>query len=206
MKVNFLTVPNPGTDPVGFEIAMNANLATLAAAMELVVWRDRRETMLAPLDFARPQNTTEDRPTTMNGYFRWRDDMALTSRPYAIVTTEALGYPMMEATGGFEFSVIFEAMDFAVGTLGGVMYGGLVAYEDALPEAIDFNNPEALGGVFYGGLTDFLYNDGIGGYEAIDFINPEGLGGVFYGGLVTYANYPIEGIDMNVTALGGTFS
>lgn len=200
MKVTFLHVPNPGTDPAGFEMAMNANLATLAAAMELVVFRDRRETMLAPLDFARPQNTSEDRPTTMNGYFRWRDDLALTSRPYAIVTTEGMDFGG-EATGGYEFSVILDALDFGAAITGGTLYGGLVSYEEYPPEAIDFFSPSVEGGTLYGGLTSFSLEP-----EAFDYFNPTVLGGEFYGGLISYDNYPLEAIDFSMSVLSGSFS
>lgn len=50
-KVTFVTIPNPADDPSGFVTAVNANLATLAAAMELCVFRDRNETMLADIEF-----------------------------------------------------------------------------------------------------------------------------------------------------------
>lgn len=51
-KVTFVTIPNPVDDPSGFVAAVNANLATLAAAMERCVFRDRNETLLTALDFA----------------------------------------------------------------------------------------------------------------------------------------------------------
>jgi len=127
MKLALLEVPNPRTNPTGFVAAMNANMAAISDAFELVCFRDINETMNADLAFV--AQTLK----VMNGYMTGSgivtDDLlpvVLTGEyvPEVAEVTEdyidlfwtssvgATGYLLYRSVDGGEYELILDTPDF----------------------------------------------------------------------------------------------
>jgi hypothetical protein len=80
----------------------------------------------------------------------------LTSRPYAVEAADAVASPLLAPTQGRIMGLGIEGMtSLHVVPMFGELYGGLVEYEDAEPEAMESAQVEPLFGEIYGDLITY---------------------------------------------------